>query len=201
MNPQRMCQRSLSSSFQYYKGTPLFRTSEMRTSCFNGRFAPVRIAFPLTAIHSTPWNAETLLFCKADKFFGPFSTWTVQNSLDNADTHLPLTQGCPPPLIDSTTGHYNSTGSHSTSLWSAFLVSIQQGRALERAFVALNSTGMYCHAYRKYTRSLRNTDASIIWMHSDSPMVFTIEGVPVLAPNRGENADQWRYPYLKTDVQ
>jgi len=36
-------------------------------------------------------------------------------------------------LINSTTGHYNSTGMHSTSLWSAFLAIIQQGRALECA--------------------------------------------------------------------
>ena len=49
-----------------------------------------------------------------------------------------------------------------TSLWSAFLTSVQQGRALKRAFVALNSTGTHCHAYQKFTGSLRNTDASII---------------------------------------
>ena len=33
--------------------------------------------------------------------FGPFSTWTVHNSLDNAVTRLPLTPVCPPLLIDS----------------------------------------------------------------------------------------------------
>ena len=78
-------------------------------------------------------NADSLLFHKADRFFGRSSTWTVQNSLDNADTGMPLTQDCPAPLIDSTTGHYNSTGTHSTSLWLVFLTSIQQGRALECA--------------------------------------------------------------------
>ena len=130
----------------------------MRTSRFNGRFAPVRIVFPLTAIHYNPWNADTPLFRKADRFFGSFSTCTVQNSLDNADACLPLTQGCQPLLINSTTGHYNSTGMYSTGLWSAFLASVQQGRALEHAFVALNSTGTHCHAYWKYTGSLRNTD-------------------------------------------
>ena len=103
------------------------------------------------------------------------STWTVHNSLDNVDTHLPLMQACPPPLIDSTTGHYNSIDSHSSSLWLAFLASVQQGRALECAFVALNSTGMHCHAYWKYTGSLRNTDASIIRTCSSSPLVFAIE--------------------------
>ena len=74
------------------------------------------------------------------------------------------------PLMDSTTGHYNSIGLHSSSLWSAFLARVQQGRALERAFVALNSMGMHCHAYRKYTGSpnyiqwcsynIKNTDLS-----------------------------------------
>ena len=139
-------------------------------------FARVRIAFPLTAIHYNPWNADTLLFRKADKFFSPFSTWTVHNSLDNVDVHLPLMQVCPPQLIDSTTGYYNNIGSHSSSLWSAFLASVQQGRTLERTFVALNSMGVHCHAYQKYTRSLRNTNASFIWTRSNSPMVSAIEG-------------------------
>ena len=108
-----------------YSGTPLFRTSEMQTTRFNGYFAPAQIVFPLTAIHYNPWNADTPLFRKVDTFFGSFSTWTVQNSLDNADAHLPLTQGCPPLLINSTTRHYNnSTGIHSISLWSAFLASV-----------------------------------------------------------------------------
>ena len=51
-------------------------------------------------------------------------------------------QDCPPRLIEFTTGHY-STGPNSTSLWLAFLASVQQGRALERrALVVLNSTSM-----------------------------------------------------------
>ena len=37
--------------------------------------------------------------------FGPSSTWTVQNSLDNTDACMPLVQDCPPSLIESTTGH------------------------------------------------------------------------------------------------
>ena len=32
------------------------------------------IALPLTAIHYNLWNADTLLFRKANKFFGSFST-------------------------------------------------------------------------------------------------------------------------------
>ena len=104
---------------------PLFRTSEMRASRFNRYFVLVQIVFPLTAIHYNPWNADTPLFRKVDRFFSPFSTWTVQNLLDNAVAHFPLTQVCPPLLINSTTGYYNnSTGIHSTSLWSAFLASV-----------------------------------------------------------------------------
>ena len=56
------------------------------------------------------------LFRKANGFYGPFSTWIVQNSLDNADVRLPLVQGCLPLLIDSTTQRYNSTCMHSTNL-------------------------------------------------------------------------------------
>ena len=141
-----------------YSGTPLFWTSEMWTSCFNGCFAPVRIAFPLTAIYYNPWKADTPLFRKADKFFVPFSTWTVHSSLDNADAHLSLMQARLPRMIDSTTECYNSIDSHSSSFWSAFLASEQQGRALELDFIALNSTGMDCHAYRKYTGSLWNME-------------------------------------------
>ena len=63
--------------------------------------------------------------------FGPYSTWTVLNSLDNADACMPLTQDCPPSLIVSTTGHYNSTGTHNTSFWLPFPASVQQRRALE----------------------------------------------------------------------
>ena len=122
---------------------------------------------------------DTLLFRKADKFFGSFSTCTIQNSLDNVDTHLPLTQGCPPLLINSTTGHYNSTGmcSITCNLWSAFLTRVQQGRALERAFLALNIMGTHCHAYWKHTRSLRNMNVSITWTRSSGPMVSAIEGL------------------------
>ena len=83
-----------------------------------------------------------------------FKYLDCNNSLDNTDAHFPLTQVCLPQLINSTT---NSIGLHSSSLCSAFLARVQQGRALERAFVALNSMGMHCHAYRKYT------EASKIW--------------------------------------
>ena len=82
-------------------------------------------------------------------------------------------QGCPPLLINSTTGQYNSTGMHNTGLWSAFLASVQQGRGLECAFVVLNSTGTHCHAYQ---RSLQNTDASIIQPCNGGPMMSAIEG-------------------------
>ena len=144
-------------------------------SHFNGRFAQIWIAYPLIAIYYNPWNADTSLFCKVDRFFGPFSTWTVQNSLYNVDACLPLTQGSPPPLINPTTGLYNTTGILNTSLWSAFLAHVHQGRALEHACVALNSTSTHYYAYLKYTRSLWNTDTSIFWTLSGGPMVSGLE--------------------------
>ena len=65
------------------------------------------------------------------------STWTVQHSLNSADTRMPLMQACLPPLINSTTGDYNSNGKHSTSLWLAFLTILHQGNALECGFIVL----------------------------------------------------------------
>ena len=118
----------------------------------------------ITAIHHNPWNADTPLFHKADRFFGPFATWTVHNSLDNADAHLPLTQGCPPRLINSTTGHYSSTGMYSTQ---PFSQAYSKGEPIERAFVVLNST-----------------DASIIWTRSGGPMTSAIEGFNFKNQNR-----------------
>ena len=50
---------------------------------------------------------------------------------------MPRTR-CLTPLIDLPTGHYTNTGMHSSSFWLSFLVIIQQGRALERAFIAFN---------------------------------------------------------------
>ena len=84
-----------------------------------------------------------MLFRKADRFCSPASTWTVQNSLDNADAGRPLTQDCPAPLVDSPTEHYTNTGKHSSSLWLSFLAIVQQGRALERHLhKPLNGTSM-----------------------------------------------------------
>ena len=77
---------------------------------------------------------KSLLSHKVDSFFSPSSIRTVQNSLNNA--RMPLTQDSLPPLIKSTTEHYNSTGTHSTSFWLAFLASVQQGRALECTFIS-----------------------------------------------------------------
>ena len=118
---------------------------------------------------------DTLLFRKADRFFGSFSTCTVQNSLDNADTYLPLTQGCQPLLINSTTIALVCTVLASDH--AAFPASVQQGRALDRAFVALNSTGTHCHTYRKYTGASEIRTASIIQTRCGGPMMSAIEGL------------------------
>ena len=76
-------------------------------------------------------------------------------------------QDCLPSLLDSRTGHYISTAC-STRLWLIFLANIRQGRALERGFEAL-STNSHYHAYRKYSRSLWNADASIFRTRSGGP--------------------------------
>ena len=57
-----------------------------------------------------------------------------------------------------------------TSLWLAFLASVQQGRVLDCTFIVLNSTSTSSHL-QKYTRSLQNMDASIFWTHSGGPKV------------------------------
>ena len=60
-----------------------------------------RLKSHYTKYFSALWNVDTLLFCKADRFCSPASTWTVQNSLDNADAGRPLAQDCSAPLTDS----------------------------------------------------------------------------------------------------
>ena len=63
---------------------------------------------------------------------------TVQDPVDNTDASRPLAQDCPALFIDSPTGHVTNTGMHRSSLWLCLLAIVQQGRALERTFVALN---------------------------------------------------------------
>ena len=79
--------------------------------------------------------------------------WWVCNS-DIVDAGMPLTQHCPAPLIDSTTGCYSSTCTHSTRIWLASLISVQLKKALECAFVALNGSSIHSHTYQRYSGSL-----------------------------------------------
>ena len=64
-------------------------------------------------------------------------------------------------MIDSPSGQFTNTGTHSSSLWLSLLAIVQQGRALECAFVALNGMSTHCHAYQKYTRSLWSRDTPL----------------------------------------
>ena len=80
--------------------------------------------------------------------------------------NMPLTQDCLAQLIDSTTGPYNSPGTHSTSLYLALLASVEQRIALERAFIELYDTSTQCHAYQKYTRNLQNMDTFIFLIYT-----------------------------------
>jgi len=70
---------------------------------------------------------------------------------------MPLMEGCPPLLLDSTNGHRT----HSTSLWLAFLTNIEQEGALECRFVALNNTS-HCHAYLKILEDSAIQMASLV---------------------------------------
>ena len=138
----------------------------MRTSRFNGLFAPVWIAFPLYIITSKMRTPR--YFIKQTRVPGLYrSHWIM---------------GTPTWLSHKFVRHcwsiqqlnisYNSIGLHSSSLWSAFLASIQQGRALERAIVALNSMGMHCHAYQKYTGSLWNIGN--VWYHNYTQTIWPL---------------------------
>ena len=85
-------------------------------------------------------HLATVLFHKADRSFSPTST--VQNSLDNADAcdafHTRLYSAA-----DSTTGHYNSAGMHSsTSLWLA----LSRQHTRESSTMRLHSTQHHKYA-------------------------------------------------------
>ena len=141
--------------------------------------------------YSKPMKCGHPLFHKADRLFGPTSTWTVQNSLQNADARKPLTQDCPPLLLDAMTGHHNSTGTHSTSLWLAFLASIQQERAME---------GRFCSIQHHYTLL---SPLKIYWMpfkistvpHSGHaavvPIVSALEGLQRTNSLHTTNCHKW----------
>ena len=86
---------------------------------------------------------------------------------------MPLIQGCLPLLTNSTTGHYNSTCIHSTSLWLVFLASVHQEKPLEHAFIVPNNTSIHCHAYWnlpkafKIWTSLYSGHTAVVLMVSD----------------------------------
>ena len=120
--------------YSLYSETLVFRTSEMRTSRFNGRFALVQIEFPLTAIHYKPWNANNPQFCKADKFLDIH--WIIQTL--TCLSHKFVCHSWPIQQLDIIIALV-------CIVLASFLTSVQQGRALEHAFVALNSMGMHCH--------------------------------------------------------
>ena len=93
-----------------YSVTALFRNSEVWTPHFNRRFVQVQIVciFPLTVINYNPWNADTLLFHEAGRFY----------------TCMSFMQDCLPLLLGSTTWHHNSISTHSAGLCLAFLTNM-----------------------------------------------------------------------------
>lgn len=80
-------------------------------------------------------------------------------------------QGCLPPLLGSLTGHHNSTGIHSTSLWLVFLASVQQGGIYGTQFRNAQQHEYALSAYGSFW----NMDASIFWTPAIVPMIFALE--------------------------
>ena len=97
-------------------------------------------------------------------------------------------QSCTQPLVNSTTGHYIGTGTHSTSFWSAFFTSVQQARALECAFIVPNSMSTHCHPYQKYTGSFRNKDPKSVFLKAVSSLVFNTANQETEEANMGNAA-------------
>ena len=75
-----------------------------------------------------------------DRFFGLFSTWSAENSLDTVDACMPLTEVCPPQLIKQL-----DIMIALVHIVVVFLASIQQGKALEYTLLPLNSMNTNCH--------------------------------------------------------
>ena len=106
-----------------HKATPLLQWSPtLRTSLesdhlrYCGYFDWLRMHWHMFVYNLNILKCGNPVFCKADRFSSPISTWTVQNSLNNANACMPFMHDCLAPLIDPTTGLYTSTGTHSTGL-------------------------------------------------------------------------------------
>ena len=128
------------TNLHVYSGTSLNGHSLYQTPHYTGQNLTVQIELALHVILWALRNSDTSLFYEVDSFCSPASTSSVQDSLNNVKAGRLLAQDCPAPLIDSPTGHHANTSTHSSSLWLSFLVIVQQGRAMERGFVALNCT-------------------------------------------------------------
>ena len=113
-----------------------------------------------------PWNVETSIFCKADSFSWPNSSWTVQNLLDKAaTTTLPLSQDCTPPPVDSAL----------PLIVLAFLNIWQQRRGLKMRLFVLKGSKTWPHLLEIYWKPwIGNT--SIYRTHSGGPNSVHLEG-------------------------
>ena len=117
---------------------------------------------------------DTSLFRKVDRVAVPLVPglykihsimWTLSG----------LAQDCPAPLVDSPVGHYTNTGTHSSiAAGYSFLLSYSKGELWNSAFIVLNGTITYCHAYRKYTENLRSRDTSLLRTLQMAPIVSAL---------------------------
>ena len=99
-------------------GTLLFRNTDTSIDHFNRHLIQVQNAFPLTAIY---YNKTQTAHYSINQTAFLVPAWSVQNLVDNEDARLSLMQGF---HHRCSTGHYNTTGTHSTCLWLALLIGI-----------------------------------------------------------------------------
>ena len=94
-----------------------FELSEIRTPRFNGHFVQVQNAFPLTALHYNKIQTAHY-FINQTAFLVPglYKTWWIMQMLACLSGKVVHHHW--------STGHYNTTGTHSTCLWLALLTSI-----------------------------------------------------------------------------
>ena len=96
-----------------FSGIPPLKSSHLR--CCR-HFLLVRLHLHMFAYNQNPWNVESPVFHKMDRFSSPNSTSTVQNSFNNPDIHLPILEGCTLPRVNSKTGNYINIVTHCANL-------------------------------------------------------------------------------------
>ena len=101
-------------------------------------------------------NVDTSLFRKVDRFCSPPSIWTVQNSLNNADTGRPLAQIVQHCWLIHQLDIILILVHIVLGFSYLFLPLYSKGELWNLPlFVVLNGTSTHCHAYQKCTGNLQ----------------------------------------------